>query len=110
MSGVQTGTRLERLERLRVEIDQEIAQERRRLVLDSPPLARRFEVYEKPKRKAPSTGDQLMRELGVTANDVKVWAVSVGILDQVRRGRVASHVVDSYAQAHHQPHDEGGGW
>ncbi|TAJ21807.1 MAG: hypothetical protein EPO65_00470 [Dehalococcoidia bacterium] len=110
MSGVQVGTRLDLLERLRVKIDQEIAVERRKLALNAPGPRARFEVYEKPKRKAPepSAGDRLLVELGVTAHEVKVWAVSVGILDQIRRGRVAGHVVDAYALAHRPQADEGG--
>lgn len=109
MSGVQVGTRLDLLERLRVKIDQEIAVERRKLALNGPGPRARFDVFEKPKRKAPepAAGERLIAELGVTTRDVKVWAVSVGLLDQVRRGRVAGSVVDAYALAHRPQADDG---
>lgn len=103
MSGVKVGSRLERLERLRTTIDQEIAVERHRLALAAPPAPPPVRPFEKPKRKSPvpSGGDQLLRELGITAHDVKVWAVAQGHLDKVHRGRVAGHLVDAYALAHH---------
>lgn len=41
-----------------------------------------------------------LEQLGVTSHDVKVWAVGVGLLDAVRRGRIKGALVDAYEQAH----------
>ena len=41
-----------------------------------------------------------LERLGVTSHDVKVWAVSVGLLDAVRRGRIKGALVDAYEAAH----------
>lgn len=53
------------------------------------------------RRKTPAdyVGDHI-RVLGVTAHDVKVWAVGAGLLDAVRRGRIKGALVDAYATAH----------
>lgn len=113
MSGIRTGTRLEQLHALRrtvtvqieylrtqgqpatqhetllERLDQEIRNEGGTPPTPPRPLKRR--------RPAPAAVDVLLRELGITAHDVKVWAVQHGLLDQVRRGRVALRYVEAYA-------------
>lgn len=96
MSGISTGTRLEQLERLKAKVDLEIAAERRRLALDE-----RFVTFQRAdhdRRRVDATKARL-EQLGVTAKDVKVWAVGVGLLADVKRGRVARELVEKYAEA-----------
>ncbi len=101
MSGVKVGTRLERLYLLRDQIRHEIAAEERALVLNggrgSMPrrLRARAGTVAADARKAAS-----LDELGVTAKQVKQWAVEVGLIPAVVRGRVAQALVDEYAHAH----------
>lgn len=40
-----------------------------------------------------------LNELGVSALEVKEWAVQHGLADEVRRGRVPAELVDAYAAA-----------
>lgn len=57
-----------------------------------------------PKTKRKKAEDKVyarLGQLGVTAHEVKVWAVSVGLLDQVRRGRIRGELVEAYASNHH---------
>jgi hypothetical protein len=123
VSGVRTGSRLEQLEALRrrtavqheharrsghphaelgkllARLDDEIRTEG-----GTPPPA----PQPAPRRQPPVRGLKgaeeyaaaLMAHYGVAAVDVKRWAVSAGLLDQVRRGRVALELVEAYA-AHH---------
>lgn len=89
MSGVSTGTRLERLYRLRRCLDLEIAAELRR----NPPQRLT------PRRRAEVATKHRLDELGVTPRQVKEWAVEIGLLPAVRQGRVARHLIEAYAEA-----------
>lgn len=95
MSGVQRGSRLEQLRRLRAQVDAEIHAEERRIE-----LARPLPVTLKGPTGRKNIVDRTLAELGVTANDVKRWAVSAGLLDAVKRGRVSQRLVEQYADAH----------
>jgi hypothetical protein len=53
------------------------------------------------RQKAEDHVTRRLEELGVTSTAVKVWAVSVGLIDRVRRGRIRGSFVEAYA-AHHQ--------
>lgn len=119
MSGVDSRTRTERLDSLRRQTKLEIASGERthvdphrlvdlRLLLQNLERELGLKVTPlpkpprtKPKRKSAvdNVGLHLAR-LGVTSNDVKVWAVSAGLLDQVRRGRIAAYLVEAYEHAH----------
>lgn len=119
MSGVDTRTRVERLQSLgrRAKHDLAIARrqeswhEARRLSLlieridDALEAAGAEPVNRKPvakaKRKTPVDHvGQHLRRLGVTSNEVKTWAVSVGLVDKVRRGRIRAELVQAYEDAH----------
>ena len=41
-----------------------------------------------------------LAQLGVTSNDVKRWAVTQGLLDTVKRGRIRVELVELYAATH----------
>jgi hypothetical protein len=100
VSGVQCGTYLERLEQLRQQVDQAIAAERRRVALEGP-----IRLVARPHQQVPRGNrvDMRLASLGVTALQVKEWAVEAGLLDQVRRGRVALSLVEAYADADGDP-------
>lgn len=97
MSGVKVGTRLEQLERLQERIRQEIAVERRRLFLEG---------RERPHSatKAPRTNavDHQLVALRVSAREVKEWALAEGLIEEIKRGRVSSELVDAYQLAHRE--------
>lgn len=96
MSGISHGSRLEQLLRLEQQVRHEIAVERRRVALEGP--AR--EVPRTPRRLVDvNRVDVRLVELGVTARQVKEWAVAAGLLDRVRRGRVGADLVEAYAAA-----------
>jgi hypothetical protein len=120
MSGVESRSRLEQLQALARRTHHEAASagrrgdraEHRRL-LD---LEQRIgDAIVAAGGKRPSTGPGVPRnrrkkaedrvgkrllQLGVTSHEVKVWAVSVGLLDAVRRGRIKAAIVEAYATAH----------
>lgn len=98
MSGVRTGSRLQRLLRLRARIDQEIAVEARAQALrgaQPPPRVR-----PAPPEPIPVIVGATLDELGVSGNDVKLWALSVGLVDKVNRGPCPNSLIDEYATAH----------
>lgn len=125
MSGVETRSRLEQLEALRRRTQHELAIATARG--DHPKAARLRELDQRlvgeivaaggqpptptwglrrtRRQKANDRVTRRLEQLGVTAHDVKVWAVSVGLLDQVRRGRIKGEVVEAYANAHHPTGD-----
>lgn len=92
MSGVRTGSRLQQLERLAARIQYEIAVEHARLHLSD---NNGCTSHEKP--ATTSTGR--LEQLGVTSLEVKHWAVTVGLLHHVARGRIALSIVEAYATA-----------
>lgn len=109
MSGVRVGTRLEQLEALRRQVDQEIAVERRRLATEA--------QHRPPTRTAPrrsksnltggvgkGSSSVLIRvrleQLGVTSKQVKQWAVDRGLLDRIHRGTVRVELIDAYERTH----------
>lgn len=98
MSAIRTGSRLEELKRLHARIAHEIAveeaRERDRTAGMLPPIARRAFT-----KKKPIPAQEHLERLGVTARTVKEWAVSQGLLDAVKRGRVSAELVAAYAQA-----------
>jgi hypothetical protein len=51
-------------------------------------------------RKTESAANALLEERGVTARDVKEWAVAAGLNTKVPRGRVSLQLVQTYAEAH----------
>lgn len=121
MSGVQAGTRLERLTALwrRTRHEIQIAQHagrhdevtklralETRLVVEirteggvtpSAPGVRR---RRGPRRKAEDRVSKHLAQLGVTSHEVKVWAVGQGILPAVKRGRIKGELVAAYQAAH----------
>ena len=100
MSGVVTGSRLERLYALRGQIEHAIVQERQRLALDDRDSAHR------PKLPPPrSLAWRLMvprQAVGATDREIKAWAMEVGLLDGIHRGTVSLDLVHAYAAAHPQ--------
>ena len=120
MSGVRSGSCLQQLQDLRHRITVQIehAVRHQHPTTDLRDLAARVDVEIRaeggtppttgpattptPPRRRPAAhrADALMADLGVTAGQVKAWAVQHGLLDAVRRGRVASALVDAYAVHH----------
>lgn len=117
MSGVQSGTRLERLEAVQRAARMQRAyarwdhNDREHDRLDA--LVRQLDVEIRREQRArpelvtavrtadERTAHQLER-LGVTAYAVKVWAVTEGLIPSVVRGRVSLALIDAYAHAHQQ--------
>lgn len=54
--------------------------------------------FEKPRQDR--VGLRLA-QLGVSSHDVKVWAYGQGLVDAVKRGRIAAELVEAYAAATH---------
>lgn len=103
MSGVQSGDRLERLYRLRDQVNLEIQviEHERAMTPRSPGLATTTLPKPKPAGVRPSdaSAKELLAELGATTKQVKRWAVDAGLLPAVARGRVARSVIEDYAAA-----------
>lgn len=91
MSGVQVGTRLDQLVVLRDQIDLEIARERRKAWANGGGPT-----------PTPTTGEALLRVLGVTSYDVKAWAVREGLLPRIPKARVSLQLIRAYQEANHQ--------
>lgn len=92
-----TGTRLERLYRLRVQLDAEILQEQRQMALDGRDLTRR----PKPQPRSLLWRLVVPRErVARTDKEIKAWAVEVGLADGIHRGTVPMDLVHAYAAAH----------
>lgn len=104
MSGVQTGSRLDRLLALRSQIDMEIAAERRKEALSAPPPAPEnltdYEIRSRRQKASAEVTRKRLAQLGVTSREVKEWAVRAGHLAAVTRGRVALDLIDDYVHAH----------
>lgn len=54
------------------------------------------------RQKADDRVGRRMQQLGVTAHDVRAWALKVGLVDRVRRGRIRGELVEAYAAAHQE--------
>lgn len=123
MSGVQSGTRLERLHQLqraarlqRAEarwkghqhehdrLDQLVSLITTEITLEEARLAaaaKQRPTIATAVRRTDQTVEERLRAMGVTTYAVKVWAVQQGLLPAVVRGRVSPLLVDAYATAHH---------
>jgi hypothetical protein len=100
VSGVQTGSRLERLYTLRRQINQEIAALELETALDGG--RRRPEAPAAPVAPKQPYRDRVtvsLDSLGVTGQQVKVWAFEQGLVPELRRGRVSARLVEAYAAA-----------
>lgn len=118
MSGIRTGTRLQNLQQLRRRAQHELDAARRRD--DRHDLPRLRELVTRiqhqidletpapatptpagtPRLRSQKATDRVTRrlnQLGVTSHDVKEWAVTAGLLDRVRRGRIRAELVEAYA-------------
>jgi hypothetical protein len=69
-------------------------------IADTPPTAPRGLPLSR-REKADTRTARRLEQLGVTSHQVKAWAVTVGLIDQVRRGRVKGDLVEAYARHHH---------
>jgi hypothetical protein len=116
VSGVQSGTELERLQALRTRVGHEIRSlelaivrgtsnergrlDRLRLVRDQVDdrLGQpRFVPFVKPKRADPAR--DRIRAAGLPPAVVRAWAIEQG-LTTARRGRIPVEIVDAYVAAH----------
>ncbi|MBT56564.1 MAG: hypothetical protein CMF72_24590 [Mameliella sp.] len=120
MSGIRHGTRLEQLEQLQRTARMQRAHARwARDYLEHDRLdtlvTRLTEEIEHEQRARPNvaagvrrtdnTVTQHLQQLGVTALDVKRWAVDTGLIPAVVRGRISAALVDAYDHAH-QPQEQ----
>lgn len=101
MSGVQVGSRLEQLRALRRRLDHEIATEERRIALDVPARP----APRPPRPTEVNRVDVRLRELGVTAREVKEWAYDAGLILEIKRGRVSEALVEHFADARERLND-----
>lgn len=119
MSGVRVGSRLQRLQDLHRRIGHELASAQRRqdgrelnrlsdleakveaeIVAEGGRLVPRVAVLRTRRKKSDVRKDKRMADLGITAKDVKIWAVSEGLLMAVKQGRVKAELIEAYADAH----------
>lgn len=100
MSGIRTGTRLEQLRLLHARVGQEIATLERQEALEArpapPPRRRRVRAAA----NQPDRATAALLRLGVTAYEVKEWALDVGLITAIRRGKVSFVIIDQYETAH----------
>ncbi len=96
----QTEQRLRQLKELRSRIDREI----RDIEAEEAYRARKAaQTKGQPRSRRHKAEDRVtkhLERLGVTAHDVKAWAVTAGLTDTVRRGRIKAELVDAYETAH----------
>lgn len=86
-------THLERLERLRDRIEVEIRAEKQRLG--------RVDIARERMRSVPvAPVQERLRAAGICSRDVKAWARSVGLIEEMKRGRLAPELLDAYLAAH----------
>ena len=106
MSGIRTGTRLERLVSLHQRTRHELASARRREArreiealarLEKKLYAAIADESPKPSRREPVL--DRMAELGVDARTVRTWARAEG-LTKADRGRLSAALVEAWAAAH----------
>lgn len=103
---VQTGSRLERLERLQRRTQHERQSAERRDDRLALPRLRDLEQQVNDALKAErqalfgNSVDQRLKEIGVTAKAIRTWAVERG-LTKAQRGRLGAELVEAYIQ-HHQ--------
>lgn len=125
MSGIDTRSRTEQLEALhrRTKHEIQIAQRAGNTtrVTELNQLRTRLESElgytpgpKRPARGLPKTRSEKaknrvtrhLERLGITAHDVKVWALATGRIDAIHRGRLAADLVTAYELAHqHQETD-----
>lgn len=116
MRAVESRTRLEQLQdlerRTRLEVDAAISVGNRDQLTRLAELEKRVAAaireaggtplptrFPPKRRTARDFVSERLQELGVDAHGVKVWAVSVGLEERVRRGRVRMELVEAYANA-----------
>lgn len=111
MSGIRTCTREEALQQLLTRTRHEISCARRREDLHELPRLRELEAriedelgIPRPAVRRPGQRAEMvlerMAELGVTARQVKEWAVETGLIPAVVRGRIRRELVEAWAAAH----------
>jgi citrate lyase gamma subunit len=119
VSGVQSGTRLERLEQLQraARLQRAYARWRgdttthdllddlvHRLGLEITAEQTRRPTVAAAVRQYDNAVTEQLAALGVSARTVKLWARDQGLIPAVVRGRVAASLVEAYAAAH-QPQE-----
>lgn len=103
---VQTGSRLERLERLQRRTQHERQSAERRDDRLAVPRLLELEAKVNDALKAErqalfgNSVDQRLKEIGVTAKAIRTWALAEG-LTRAQRGRLGAELVEAYIQ-HHQ--------
>lgn len=71
------------------------------------PMPSRFQPFKRTRKPARDFVAERLTVLGVTAHDVKVWAVSAGLEERVRRGRLRMALVDAYVHHHSEEATDG---
>lgn len=107
MPAIRTGTRLESLQSLARRTEHELSSARRK---DARREIPRLELLLDKLRDAIADEQGLARprdvvsrglfDLGLTAHDVRQWALEQGLIDQVRRGRLPLELLNAYRAAH----------
>lgn len=70
---------------------------------DIPSRADAFTTEGNPRRDNAGALKNQIQALGVTARDIKDWALGQGLIDHIARGLPAQRLVDAYAAAHPTP-------
>lgn len=95
LEGIRSGSRLDMLRDLKRRVDAEIRAEEK--LERSRTAIRAYKAKQEARRDSVS---QRLARLGVTAHDVKTWALEQGLITEIRRGRVSGDLVDAYAADH----------
>lgn len=95
---IRVGSRLAQLIALHRAVGIEIEAERKVEALKDPGRPPMVKTPRKP--QATSEGQARLIELGVTSAEVKAWALEVGLISEVARGRCAASLIDEYDMAH----------
>lgn len=95
---LQSEQRLDRLKKLRAQVDREI----RELEAGQARAAKRTAngVPKTRRKKAEDRVAAHLARLGVTAYTVKEWAFDAGLIPAITRGRISAYLVDEYEKAH----------
>lgn len=99
---MQSEQRLLRLRELRSKIDREIREIETEEAHRAKKAADRANIGlpRTRRRKAEDRVTKHLEILGVTAHDVKEWALDAGLIQVISRGRVKQALVDAYEEAH----------
>lgn len=101
MSGVQTGSRVEQLEKLLARVQQELAAERLKSHTDAvDPRGGIYTHPDEPVSRLVAEQRRPSEPCQVSSRTVKEWALAQNLISHIPRARVNSALVEAYEKAH----------